>query len=1132
MTAFLLTLIHIVHIHAQMPKASAPGNGGEHCSTATRNEEQNAQELTSPSSSSTFQNLVTQGTDPAVGRENDTPMSQLAAQPMEDWMHLKEDATYEIRRTLEQLVQVGEEDIAGEVAYKLREALEAPRGESLVDKCYVGCTYQAIDVCVKTSLRHRRRGGIELSEGWMDTVHLLEMGIYRAASARARNYYRAQAAAEQRRQHLLRMQPRSDEGDGGSTAGSASHRCKSGVSPSTTTDDGEGSLVTAQDTSGSVTPRKGKRKLAQGEEGEHDEHEVASLVTTTSDTSRTPRRTAARRPVVTESTVWLTPEGAFHNPPPSTPHAPAAPTTTEEAIDLWLGLLGLSEEPTDSLPTSLSEAVQTRIRATLRDMPPRAIGLLRRSLPLCLNEVQDEVMELIRASSTSSCSREDGAAASSRHGGRASTDPPTRPAGGSTARERGNPRSAEHAGESSERRANMEEEETVEVVIDPTDTEEGESDSTMWLQTRKGGVPRNLHEENEQEWGVVVLVQHGVALSSPASSSSSNSSSSSPASGTTPSLTPVPPDEEQEIWNKYHGREGEGRPEYPGLTVMRQTWWEETMDQVLRSGNMHRVPRKAWLWTAQAIRARGFAEYDAFANVLLDFLGGHLTMEVTYEEEILPQQMQAIANAEAKLWDFFRELSESQGPTQRSRWWRVNNKPSWALSHPMGVMAAQWVEGDRYGCRCVRTPDGTIVAVEDKELEKVRENLRTDKLRSQGAQEEGTTGQTTNANGGGNDETAMMQKTLTRMLGQQGRTRVVLQGLNYRLCSLGSKEASRRAKALLVRLTRAFSIATSSRPGLHELIQDAEATLASHVDPDLVEAHFGTQEDCDFVEGWWVDLHGALSHDLQNAPSEPLRSMTPKEVQEIEHDLESQADQDRAKEQWDAYMEEQGEDRHERTPAAAEARAYQQWEDWAMWNEMHNGGARKRRLHVEVQFGSNASSSSSTARASLNCPAGWNGTEGLQVCLRVEPSPGTPTTVAATVPEEEKTTQLYEPGDTGEGHRPVGSGNATLQVTVPETCLDTASLTVVGASEGRRNATQASSTVPWGVPGDSLVDPVTMAEIEVFAEQLRLEYAEREHREQAEGGDPGGFENFLVSKATNFLDDMADREGEEAEKGE
>ena len=115
--------------------------------------------------------------------------------------------------------------------------------------------------------------------------------------------------------------------------------------------------------------------------------------------------------------------------------------------------------------------------------------------------------------------------------------------------------------------------------------------------------------------------------------------------------------------------------------------------------------------------------------------------------------------------------------------------------------------------------------------------------------------------------------------------------------------------------------------------------------------------------------------------------MTSREVQEVEHDLESQADQDRAREQWEVYMEETKAKAEEHTPPDVAARVYQQWEDWAMWDEMNNGGTRKRRLHVEVQFGG-SSSSSSMARETVACPSeGWNGTQELQVCLRLEPVP-------------------------------------------------------------------------------------------------------------------------------------------------
>ena len=160
-------------------------------------------------------------------------------------------------------------------------------------------------------------------------------------------------------------------------------------------------------------------------------------------------------------------------------------------------------------------------------------------------------------------------------------------------------------------------------------------------------------------------------------------------------------------------------------------------------------------------------------------------MDETNGNVIPTQQMQAIEEMETMLWEYFQEMSVSDKPRQRTHWWRVNNKPSWALPHPMGVMAAQWVAGDRYGCRCVRTPEGEIVAVRD--WDRRHEDASS---RARGAVERGRAGGHVDrrssqvADGQEREEATFMQKTLTRMLGQQGRTRIVLQGLNYGLGTL------------------------------------------------------------------------------------------------------------------------------------------------------------------------------------------------------------------------------------------------------------------------------------------------------------------------------------------------------------
>ena len=107
---------------------------------------------------------------------------------------------------------------------------------------------------------------------------------------------------------------------------------------------------------------------------------------------------------------------------------------------------------------------------------------------------------------------------------------------------------------------------------------------------------------------------------------------------------------------------------------------------------------------------------------------------------------------------------------------------------------------------------------------------------------------------------------------------MVLQGINFRLSNLGASEASRRARALQARLARHFNLQEVNRAAQPELVQDAEATLAGHIDTELTQ-DYGTPDDYAFVEGWWADLLGALNRDLLSAPPQPLQCLTDREIQ-------------------------------------------------------------------------------------------------------------------------------------------------------------------------------------------------------------------------------------------------------------
>ena len=440
------------------------------------------------------------------------------------------------------------------------------------------------------------------------------------------------------------------------------------------------------------------------------------------------------------------------------------------------------------------------------------------------------------------------------------------------------------------------------------------------------------------------------------------------------------------MWNHFRRNEPQPvRDEYHEMDehVRRQSWWDTAAEEVLGASPDGKVNLAVWEGVARTIQLRQSENYSKFANNLMNFIGGHLRFETRAEPSVTDhhEQLMAALRMEERLWNMYAEGDlglPRNGPRRSS--WRINNKPSYELAHPMGVLAAQRVEGDRFWCRCVKLPNGEIVAVREHAGEPRMEN------------EEET------------DETGMMQRTLTKLLGQQSRSRIVLQGLNFRLSNLQGDEAARRARALLVRLTHRFAIAANSRDRQPELVQDAEAILAGHADPELCRGHFGTDADVEFVEAWWKDLIGALNHDLNAGPQPALHCMSHREVQEIERGQESDNENEIARQQWEEYMAEkenaekldhQRDDGHETGgeagPRTAEpecttgnpsGRAYQQWEDWAMYDEMNCRQGRKRRLHVEVRMGNGqATSSSSTMSCSLQ---GWNGTQELQVCLRIE----------------------------------------------------------------------------------------------------------------------------------------------------
>ncbi|OLP79073.1 hypothetical protein AK812_SmicGene40685 [Symbiodinium microadriaticum] len=306
----------------------------------------------------------------------------------------------------------------------------------------------------------------------------------------------------------------------------------------------------------------------------------------------------------------------------------------------------------------------------------------------------------------------------------------------------------------------------------------------------------------------------------------------------------------------------------------------------------------------------------------------------------------------------------------------------------------------------------------------------------------------------GDDETNSLMQTT--MLNQQGRRRVVLQGLNFRLGNVEKAAASRRARAILTRLILRYGISEGTRHGLHELVQDSEATLAGHVDDGPLDIE-ATDEDVDFVRGWWSDLPSALEHDLNSAHPMPLQCMTVREQQEVEHGMEEDMEQIKAEEEWKDYLaqkEKENEDGAEKMVAAEQARMsageYQSGRSTRGSNRLQAGGTGGGG-RPEDQEGRNSEAS---------------------MVAVTKPSEPLADTVASTVLEEDEKPVEGVEGDNGDNGDNV-------------------------------------DTVPWGLGGSGTLTETELAAIDVYAAQLKLEYEHVTDR-PATGED---FEEYLAARA-------------------
>ena len=250
---------------------------------------------------------------------------------MEDnWLQLRDIATAEIETTLRHLVRDGEATTAGEIAHRLWEIFEAPRGTSVMDYCYSQAAVQA-DVCARFALRHRPRSGVELDEGEQECIRRLEVAISQAASARMRVTRRMQDHLTARRARRLRDEQHDE-------------------------------------------PPQGRRARRRAD---HDNDDLTSLVNTGRTTSRTPGLEirlggSLDQQRLTQSTVWLIPpEEHFMTTPRLGYRVPVIRRAPRrQSLNGWKSW----GWQTTAAPTMVPETIQQRIRDALAAMGPQNRG--------------------------------------------------------------------------------------------------------------------------------------------------------------------------------------------------------------------------------------------------------------------------------------------------------------------------------------------------------------------------------------------------------------------------------------------------------------------------------------------------------------------------------------------------------------------------------------------------------------------------------------------------------------------------------------------------------------------------------------------------------------------------------------
>ncbi|CAE7823803.1 unnamed protein product [Symbiodinium sp. CCMP2456] len=819
------------------------------------------------------------------------------------------------------------------------------------------------------------------------------------------------------------------------------------------------------------------------------------------------------------SDLELTTAGVFHSPPTSGNE----PDSTDAAIERWVELLGFLDTTGGSLPTMVPEDVQHSVVTAIGRMGDRARGLMLRSLPQCLNLIQDELTQLINQ--VQSLTEEDPL-------------PTPEPGEEEMCRQPMNAREVD---------------DMVEVVLDPEVVEESEEELWMQVYTRQhrkqGGEDRAKDLEDlcfmqhppprtktapmdEPAWcstaraGLRFLMQQGrgdmairrlrdLLRRCPDDGVRDRALRELPAvlrvrkepEASEGETKPVACEEWTDaIFRQLGGDLHNLDPDPPETTVT-----SSEAGPSASSGDRPRLPfeifHAAHIWPNGSYSTRDdlvrAGRWDLLHEpppsggnmVMVDSHGTPAARQSSHQRQGHEEQEEATSlMSVGPLWLALPTVARGfdepwQGETSPNWWWEAVDD----LRDLMDRGADEYDLAHRL--------EDSLRAEGDERMTEDNLIYTNGLIRAMWLHQEHVSPPLHNWRGTpGEVEVTELLRTILKRIKDHWYWQICPIAMEHRAeeAELDQSRSPQRRGPALWFPPPAQEETALMQTSLTKLMGECEALLASYVDGELLqEAPRG--DDLDFVEAWWADLRAALDHDVgqeqtqldamtaaasAESPPNPPSLEQDRAKQEEEHEREEEEQMELDRQRWNDYMDEkEAENEANQVLEQKKSKACQEWDDWAMWDALHAAPPlRRRRIEVTVtpRNSQAASSSDCPTPAVAHMNVDWDPSWGLDIRVQVAPE-GTSRTSRPQPPARDPPIPAVLP-----------EGSVAMQAQAEAT----------GSNEEVHERGQHSSnmdlreTVPWGGTevNDSL-NEVELAGCEAFAADLAKEFESKEAEE-------------------------------------